>query len=208
MGGLAGAVDENRGPHLTVGSAHPTERAFTLYRFRTRARWPGRRRISFPSAASSPSAPAWWGRFEKFPRWSRSKQSRGRRDHSSASSTHTTSAHCDSGTNFNKRARSAILSSVCWAAAPCCFVIPASCRTISSSSGGSLAPRAFRFGGLAGGVISTGPPRVSRNFSTTDFGIRSTRYRRRFGVSGEPRSMTPLTLANRRVTVSSDTPRI
>ena len=204
---LGGAVDENRGPQTDVGSAHPTERAFTVYRFRPGPPLGPPSHLA-PSAASSPSALACWARFEKFRRWSRSKQSRGRRDHSSASSTHTTSAHCDSGTNFNKRARSAILSSVCWAAAPCCFVIPASCRTISSSSGGSLAPRAFRFGGLAGVVISTGPPRVSRNFSTTDFGIRSTRYRRRFGVSGEPRSMTPLTLANRRVTVSSPTPRI
>ena len=208
MGVLGGGSRTESWAPPDLGSAHPTERAFTLYRFRPGPACPAA--VAFPFRPPLPHRP----HLRVGPDLKSSaagggvKQSRGRRDHSSASSTHTTSAHCDSGTNFNKRARSAILSSVCWAAAPCCFVIPASCRTISSSSGGSLAPRAFRFGGLAGVVISTGPPRVSRNFSTTDFGIRSTRYRRRFGVSGEPRSMTPLTLANRRVTVSSPTPRI
>src|ERR1017187_7958919 len=39
--------------------------------------------------------------------------------------------------------------------------------------------------------------------STTTFGIRRTRYRRRLQVSGLPRSMTPGIFANRRTTASS-----
>jgi hypothetical protein len=88
MGVLGGAVEQNRGPHLTsavlippserlrrteswappdLGSAHPAERAFTVYRFR-----PG---PAYPAAVALPSVRRFltvrtcvWARFEKFPR--------------------------------------------------------------------------------------------------------------------------------------------
>jgi len=45
-----------------IGSAHPAERAFTVYRFRPGPP-PGPPSHFPPSAASSPSAPACWARF-------------------------------------------------------------------------------------------------------------------------------------------------
>ena len=47
MGVPGGAVDENRGPHLNLGSAHPAERAFTVYRFRPGPACPAA--VAFPS---------------------------------------------------------------------------------------------------------------------------------------------------------------
>ena len=77
MGVLGGAVDENRGPHLTSALLIPPSERLRCTDFDRPPLGPPSHLA--PSAASSPSAPACWARFEKFPRWSRSKQSRGRR---------------------------------------------------------------------------------------------------------------------------------
>ena len=67
MGVLGGAVDENRGPHLTSARLiPPSERLRCTDSDLGRSLGPPSHLA--PSAASSPSALACWARFEKFPR--------------------------------------------------------------------------------------------------------------------------------------------
>jgi hypothetical protein len=67
MGVLGGAVEQNRGPHLTSALLIPPSERLRCTDFDPGplARPPSH---FLPSAASSPSAPACWARFEKFSR--------------------------------------------------------------------------------------------------------------------------------------------
>jgi hypothetical protein len=67
MGVLGGAVEQNRGPHLTSAVLIPPSERLRCTDFDP---GPLTRPPShfLPSAASSPSAPACWARFEKFSR--------------------------------------------------------------------------------------------------------------------------------------------